>query len=227
MARVWLTAVLTVALGLCAPAGAQARTPCPSEQATATALNAALVSDAIFCLSNQIRASHGLPAFTRDGRLDVAARLHSVDMGLRGFFDHTNPDGLTPANRAAAQGYTLGVGENIAAGYSSARAVVLGWMASAGHCRNLLSGARDIGVGTAVGLRPNYTQDFGDYFSRPVDETARNGCPYTVNLDTLADAPVSTLPPAAAPAPAPAPAQAPAPAKPSLASITTQKIPAI
>ena len=186
MERAWLIALLTaVAAALCAAPAAQARPPCPGEQLAPTAANAAQVSDAVFCLSNQIRAHYGLPAFRRDGRLDAAAALHSLDMGVRDFFGHTNPDGLDPTDRAAAQGYPLGAGENIAYGYATARAVVLGWMASAGHCRNLLGGAADLGVGTAVVGRPFYTQAFGDYFSRAVDEAARGACPHTVNLDTL------------------------------------------
>jgi uncharacterized protein YkwD len=206
MAPTRLTALLTtVTVVLLAPAGAHARTPCPAEQAAPTALNGAQVSDAVFCLSNQIRANYGLPAFRRDARLDAAALLHSTDMGVRSFFAHTNPDGLTPTNRAAAQGYPLGVGENIAYGYPNARSVVLAWMASAGHCRNLLSGARDLGVGTAVSSSPYYTQSFGDYFSRAIDESPRAGCPYVLNLDALsvADTVAGAQPAAAPPPPSP------------------------
>ena len=193
VARARLIALLgTVAAALFAAPAAQARTPCPGEQLAPTAANAAQVSDAVFCLSNQIRAHYGLPAFRRDNRLDVAAALHSIDMGVRDFFDHTNPDGLDPTQRANAQGYPLGVGENIAYGYAGARAVVLGWMASAGHCRNLLGSAADLGVGTAVVGRPFYTQAFGDYFSRAVDQAPRDACPHTVNLDTLTAAPGAT-----------------------------------
>ncbi|HWI08224.1 MAG TPA: CAP domain-containing protein [Solirubrobacteraceae bacterium] len=190
MARPRLIALLcAVAAALCAAPAAQARTPCPGEQVAPTAAGSAAVSDAVFCLSNQIRAHFGLPAFRRDVRLDAAAALHSLDMGVRGFFDHVNPDGLDPTARAAAQGYGAGAGENIAYGYGHARALVLGWMASAGHCRNLLGGAADLGVGTAVsGGRPYYTQALGDHFSRPVADTARNGCPYALNVDALAPA---------------------------------------
>ncbi|MBW3653673.1 MAG: CAP domain-containing protein, partial [Actinobacteria bacterium] len=178
MARATLIALLTaLAAALCAPLSAHARTPCPAEQAAPTPLNAPQVSDAIFCLSNQVRGHFGLPALRRDRRLDAAAVLHSLDMGTRTFFSHVNPDGRAAGARAVAQGYGLGVGENIAYGYSNARAAVLRWMASAGHCRNLLSSARDLGVGTAVlaSGTPYYTQVLGDYFSRTVDEAPRSG----------------------------------------------------
>jgi uncharacterized protein YkwD len=222
MARVWLIAIVTsAAVALCATASAQARTPCPGEQIAPTPLNTPQVSDAVFCLSNQIRAHYGLTAFRRDPLLDAAARLHSADMILRGFFDHTNPDGLTPSARAAAQGYMLGVGENIAYGYSSAGSVVLDWMASAGHCRNMLSGATDLGVGTALSTTAYYTQAFGNYFSHAVDEAPANGCPYALNLATLTDAvavaPAPASPPPAPPTPAPA---STATAKPSLRALS-------
>ncbi len=217
MARTLITGLLAIAaLALVVPAGAQARTACPAEQSAPTAANSPAVSDAIFCLTTQIRASYGLAAFHRDPRLDTAARLHSEDMAARNFFAHTNPEGLDPSDRAARQDYTAGVGENIAAGYRDARAVMIGWMASKGHCANILSTARDIGVGTAAMPRTNYTQDFGDYDFGTSNAVAA-GCPYAVDLDTL------TTPGPPAPAPVPAvlgrPAEAAAaPAQPSLAS---------
>ena len=222
-----VTGLLAIlALALTVPAGAEARTPCPNEQSAPTAGNSTAVSDAIFCLTNQIRASYGLAAFRRDTRLDTAARLHSEDMAARNYFAHTTPEGLDPSDRAAAQGYTAGVGENIAAGYRDARAVMIGWMGSAGHCANILSTARDIGVGTAATPRTNYTQDFGDYdFSR--SNAVAAGCPYAVNLDTLAapDPPAPILPVLGLPAPTTAAAaqslanNAPAAAAPALGKL--------
>jgi|GEM_PF-2059848 len=185
MVRQFTIAMLgAIGVVLGAPGGAQARVACPSETATATVATMAAVSDAVFCLTNQIRTSYGLPAFRRDTRLDIAARLHSADMATRNTFAHTNLDGLDPTQRAALQGYASGVGENIAYGYANARAVVLGWMSSAGHCRNILGQAREIGVGSANPGRTYYTQDFGDY-DWNASEAAAGGCPITVNLDTL------------------------------------------
>lgn len=194
--------LLAIAIAFAAPGAAQARVACPAEQTIPTAADSAQISDAIFCLTNQIRVSYGLPAFRRDARLDTAARLHSQDMASRDYFSHTTPEGLTPQDRADAQGYTSGVGENIAAGYRDARAVVLGWMASAGHCRNILGTARDIGVGTAATPRANYTQNFGNYDFGAASR-ASAGCPYTIDLDALevpSDAPTSA-PAAGAPSP--------------------------
>ena len=211
-------AIVALALALALPAGAQARTPCPSERAVPTAANSAAVSDAILCLTNQIRMSYGLAPFRRDARLDTAARLHSEDMAARNYFAHSTPEGLDPTERAARQGYTEGVGENIAMGYRDARTVVLGWMQSAGHCRNILGTARDIGVGTAASPRPHYTQAFGDY-DFGASTAIAGGCPVTVDLDTLV---VPDLPgalgagPAAAVATAAPTTAAPATAAPAL-----------
>lgn len=212
MSRARLTALLTaLTVALVAPSAADARTPCAGEQTAPTVANAVQVNDAIFCLTNQIRAHYGLHALRRDARLDAAAALHSLDMGTRLFFAHVNPDGLNPTARAAAQGYPYGVGENIAYGQANARAVVLAWVASASHCRNILSGAADFGTGTAVVGTPHYTQAFGDYLTRPVDPAPAAGCPYSVNLDTLNTAapagPPATLQPTA-PATTPAAAGA-------------------
>jgi uncharacterized protein YkwD len=187
MARRQLSVLLVAAAAAAiAPSGASAaaRIPCPGETAVPTAANLALVSNAVFCLTNQVRTSYGLAAFRRDARLDTAARLHSEDMAARNYFAHNTPEGLGPSDRSAAQGYPGGAGENIAMGYPTARAAVLAWMQSAGHCRNILGEGRDIGVGTANPSRPYYTQNFGDY-DFGSGGAAAAGCPYTVNLDTL------------------------------------------
>ena len=58
-----------------------------------------------------------------------AAARHSADMATNNFFSHTGSDGSTVAERSADAGFdTFPLGENIAAGYRSVRAVVLAWM---------------------------------------------------------------------------------------------------
>jgi uncharacterized protein YkwD len=204
MARRCLPALLAaVALVVLAPSGAAAavRTPCPNETTPPTASNLAQLSDAIFCLTNQIRTSYGLPAFRRDARLDSAARLHSEDMAARDYFAHVTPEGLSPTDRVNAQGYPGGAGENIAMGYPTARAVVIAWMASAGHCRNILGEGREIGVGSANPSRPYFTQDFGSY-DFGSGGAAAAGCPYDVDLDTLVIPDIGAALPSLAAAPA-------------------------
>ncbi|HEX8802960.1 MAG TPA: CAP domain-containing protein [Acidimicrobiales bacterium] len=88
-------------------------------------------------LVNQARADVGCQALTVDDRLQAAAQLHAEDMSARQYMDHVNPEGLDPSDRAAAQGYTGPVGENIAMGYPSPAEVMEGWMGSEGHRANI------------------------------------------------------------------------------------------
>jgi uncharacterized protein YkwD len=83
--------------------------------------------------------------------LAQAAGAHSVDMAVLAYFSHTSADGRTLADRVSATGYRWHLlAENIAAGYPSVQAVVDGWMASDGHCANIMNpNLRDIGVACA------------------------------------------------------------------------------
>ena len=106
-------------------------------------------------------------ALSMEPRLRCAARVHSLDMATRGFFDHDNPDGLDPFDRMALAGYEYqAAGENIAAGQTTPEEVVQGWMESPGHCSNIMdSDFTEIGVGyvqTSGAQYPHYwTQTFG------------------------------------------------------------------
>jgi uncharacterized protein YkwD len=99
--------------------------------------------------------------------LTAAARGHSRDMAERGFFEHTNPDGRTPADRAVAAGFqSRYVGENIAAGQRGPTEVVQAWMDSPGHCQNIMDPHyRVLGVGYFFSPQSSHghywTQDFG------------------------------------------------------------------
>lgn len=61
-------------------------------------------------------------------------------------------DKRTVMDRALDVGYrTSGIGENIAAGQPTPRAVVDAWLASPGHCQNLMRASWvDLGVGYVV-----------------------------------------------------------------------------
>ena len=70
------------------------------------------------------------------------------------YFDHVDRRGRGIAERARQLGYRWrAIGENIAAGQGSAQQVVAGWLASPGHCANILS--PDFAeMGTAYALNP-------------------------------------------------------------------------
>lgn len=72
--------------------------------------------------------------------LGSTAEAHSRAMANGNFFDHQDPGGRTPGDRAELAGYSgQRVGENIAAGLDTANKVVDGWLASPGHCANLMN----------------------------------------------------------------------------------------
>lgn len=118
-------------------------------------------------LVNMEREIENLHPLVWDDALGAAARGHSADMAQRNYFSHTSLDGRLFHQRITAAGYAYSTcGENIAAGYSNAQAVMNGWMNSPGHRANILgSGFCDIGVGYAFGSASTYghywTQDFG------------------------------------------------------------------
>jgi uncharacterized protein YkwD len=101
--------------------------------------------------------------------LRCSARLQSLDMFERGFFDHTNPDGLDPFQRMSAAGFHgSGAGENIAVGQASPQQVMRSWMDSDDHCANVMRPSYSLlGVGYHPGagrrgLGSNFwTQNFG------------------------------------------------------------------
>jgi len=72
--------------------------------------------------------------------LATIAEAHGRAMANGNVFSHLDSDGRTPGDRAELAGYTgTPVGQNIAAALDRPRRVVEGWLASPGHCANLMS----------------------------------------------------------------------------------------
>ena len=84
--------------------------------------------------------------------LERAALAHAQDMAARSYIGHKGSDGSMPADRATRAGYPwASVAENVAAGQTTAEEVVNTWLASPGHCANLMSSRySDTGVAYAV-----------------------------------------------------------------------------
>jgi uncharacterized protein YkwD len=103
----------------------------------------------VFDLVNLERENIGLKPLEWLDRLAEVARMHSADMAQRGFFDHTNPDGLNPLDRVQNAGIAcVFASENIAHGQRTPREVVDSWMNSPGHKANILNeNITHIGVG--------------------------------------------------------------------------------
>jgi uncharacterized protein YkwD len=95
------------------------------------------------------------PPLTVSAKLARAALEHSQDMARHNVFDHEGTDGSTPPQRATRSGYAWRtVGENIAAGATSADEVMEGWLASPGHCENLMDPRfTETGIGYVVDAR--------------------------------------------------------------------------
>ncbi|MFE9537567.1 CAP domain-containing protein [Streptomyces sp. NPDC006691] len=152
-----------------APAPSKPATPPSSPPTAAPAqrvqLPSAEVSAAatVMSLVNQQRAQAGCSPVAADPALAALATAFSDDMAARGFFDHTDPDGHTPWDRAAKAGVQGLGGENIARGQADAKAVMDAWMNSPGHRANILNCAyKSLGVGVHFGPGgPWWTQDFG------------------------------------------------------------------
>jgi uncharacterized protein YkwD len=134
---------------------AAAAAPAAAEPADPTA------EGQVLALVNVQRAAAGCGALTADPALAAVARAHSADMRDRGFFDHVNPDGLDPFDRAARAGLEAHA-ENIAYGQPDPAAVMDSWMSSAGHRANILNcDLTRLGVGVAEGAGgPWWTQLF-------------------------------------------------------------------
>lgn len=98
------------------------------------------------------KAMPAAAALTWNSRLFSAAAKHSADMATHDYFSHVGRDGRTPSQRISAEGYRWSyAGENIAAGQTSVSSVMADWIASLGHCENLMLGAyTEVGVACVV-----------------------------------------------------------------------------
>ncbi|GGR01228.1 CAP domain-containing protein [Deinococcus ruber] len=143
----------------------------PEEAQILAAVNVAR-SQARVCGTEAFAATTPL---TWNTLLATAATAHSQDLANVDFTaDPTRPDlmhlgsnGSTFQQRIEAAGYTkwTNIGENFAAGYDVSQ-VVDAWIASPGHCKNLMSPKfHEIGVGYVYSVSAKYhtyyTQDFG------------------------------------------------------------------
>ncbi|MDT3719963.1 CAP domain-containing protein [Pseudomonas oryzihabitans] len=98
-----------------------------------------------------------------------AALAHSQDMASRNYFAHSAPGGGSVAERVAKQGYGwTGIGENIAAGAGSVSQAMQGWLASPGHCANLMNPEfTEMGAAYALNPRSTHSLYWTQVFGRP------------------------------------------------------------
>ena len=120
----------------------------------------------VLSLVNEVRSKgafcggqwrHPVSSIHQNEKLTRAARCHAVDMGIHQYFSHIDPQEGTMDKRIDEVGYRFGkIAENIAKGQTSPRQVVNSWMNSPGHCHNIMTDFKEIGIGYISG---NYYRD--------------------------------------------------------------------
>ncbi|MEO6193168.1 MAG: CAP domain-containing protein [Thermoanaerobaculia bacterium] len=120
--------------------------------ATAQLANRAKIAADLLARVNAVRRNAGLPPFASNPLLDRISQEHAEDMLMRSYSGHRTPEGLGPSDRARADGYKVGIGENIVEQRFSVEEALEAWLGSPGHRRNILDpGCREMGLGLAVG----------------------------------------------------------------------------
>lgn len=110
--------------------------------------------------TNSHRADNGAAALTLNSKLNAAAQAKANDMVARDYWSHNTPDGDEPWIFVDAQGYSyLKAGENLAYGFDTSSATVVGWMNSTmGHRENMLDTSfTEVGFGFKNGSNFNST----------------------------------------------------------------------
>jgi uncharacterized protein YkwD len=159
-------AVASLSLILIAPGASAREMPCRFGTTPIANARRVQMQNAVVCLVNQQRRVRGLPDLRASSRLNRSAQGWTNTMVSQGEFTH----GTDFAARISAVGFDWSnAGENIATGYATPDSVVAAWMASTGHCRNILSPVfRAVGTGVSGHSIPGsstlpgtWTQDFG------------------------------------------------------------------
>jgi uncharacterized protein YkwD len=131
--------------------------------------NTSVNSDVLLQLVNNIRKKgckcggtymKPVQPVTWNNQLAQAAYNHSKFMNDKQRFSHTGRRGSDPGNRIRAAGYKWkAYGENIGYNYPDERSVIIGWLGSVNHCKNIMNpNFKEMGV-AKVGAY--WTQDFG------------------------------------------------------------------
>lgn len=161
--RTLATSLVATALSF-APAPAQAVTFADELSPARSSAQGDLIA-----LINGYRAANGLQQVSVNGALTYAAAWMANDMASKDYLAHVSSDGRSPTQRMSAFGYpatSMYTGENLAAGYAAASAVLGGWQGSAAHDAVLLNpNYSSIGVGLAYNASARYkwywAADFG------------------------------------------------------------------
>jgi uncharacterized protein YkwD len=129
----------------------KAPTASPTKTTQAPSGGSSTVAAEILRLVNAERSKAGCSALSSESHLDAAAQKHTDLQAEKNTMSHQLPGEASMGDRVTAAGYKWrGLGENVAAGYTSAESVMDGWMNSPGHKANILNcGFEELGVGRA------------------------------------------------------------------------------
>lgn len=117
-------------------------------------LLSAVVTSTLVELSNESRRESDLKQLKLSQMLAEAARLKAEDMAYRGYFSHTDPEGILPWFWFEQVGYDYKyAGENLAINFSESKEVMTAWLSSPAHRANILNNKySEIGIGVAEGF---------------------------------------------------------------------------
>ena len=160
------------------------------------------LADGVLVAVNQYRATVGAPALATSPTLTAAAVWKARHMAKYAYMTHDDPAppvARTPADRLAACGYVGGWGENIAFGYTTAAAVLAGWLASPGHKANIEKPAY-LATGIGVAVSPGGVTYWAQEFGTNVDDGGLSTVPPPdPKVTTTTTTTTTTTPPASTP----------------------------
>jgi uncharacterized protein YkwD len=125
--------------------------PLQSNKTATLAYSTEMSRSALLSATNVQRNSNGQSSLTINDKLNAAAQAKANDMVARNYWSHNTPDGEEPWVFFDAQGYVYTkAGENLAYGFDTSNATIIGWMNSPTHKANLLDSAfTEVGFGFA------------------------------------------------------------------------------
>lgn len=110
--------------------------------------------------TNEVRREKSLDPLSVFPELENVSRLRAAECVT--LFDHTRPNGSSCFTALSGINF-YSAGENIAAGYATAKSVIRGWVNSPGHYGNMVNGSfAHVGVGHKAASGAAY----GDYWTQ-------------------------------------------------------------
>jgi uncharacterized protein YkwD len=146
---------------------------CANESATASSITVSELRDAVACLVQKERATHGRSRLDTDHRLQKAAQDHTDVMLEEDCPGHKCPGEPSEAKRIKRSGYLAGASqwsytENVGYG-ATPLDIVNEWMSDPAHRANILrADLEDFGVGAGMGS-PVKGRDDSQYVTATVD----------------------------------------------------------